>query len=410
MRRVLILVACVALAASACAGPDSAAHLLEEEPVGGASLPPVTMPPIPTTSTTTTTTVPPSPVDPEEADRAAQSDLRSALVAARAIFADRGTYDASLADVAEFAPEVQFIDLTEAYASTGVVYDAHDQRVTLHRRSDSGRWFCIDESTRNGTDFGFGDTFEDSLATCGDGTQRNDWSSAFGGQGGYEPIGPDEAAILHAFERFADAVDQADHEALRATLFESTGCRPDELKAFWPEGLDLFDSVSFAIDEITVEEGTARVSVSILDETISRWPMIRYGVDWYHNYNPCLLLKEKAVVPQNLAAQDLLTSAHIATQTAFVRSENFNLSLDALNAVDPSVTFVTSAETAYGLVGYIGSREYGLMITEGQPGRFYCMVEYLRQNTGYGVGESFEEVGSASACNQSTEGWPVAEQ
>lgn len=410
MPRNAVFLAGLALLLAACAGPDSAAHLLEQEPIANPSVSVVTTVPPTTTSSVAPTTL---PADPEAADRAAQTELRAALVAARAIYVDRSSYDAPLSEVERFAPEVTFIDLTDAYAFPGVVYDAHDQRVTLHRRSDSGRWFCIDESVRTGTDFGFGDTFEDALATCGDGTRRSDWSSAYGpiGDSGDDPatIGADEAAILHAFERLTEAIDEADHNALRATVFESTGCSAEELSTYWPDGLDLFDSVTFDITEISVHDGTGTVSLTILGEEILDWRMIQYGIKWYHDRDPCPLLEARVIEPQNQTARDLLEDSHLATQTAFVRSENFSLSLNELNAVNPEITFVSAEEARYGYTGYVGTREYGVMFTQGAPGMWYCIVEYLRRNTGYGVGATREDVDSAAECNQSTEGWPEPE-
>lgn len=411
MSRIAVFLTGVAVAMASCAGPDSAAPLLEQEPAGSPPVAPVITAP-PTTDTSTTTAVPATPSNAEEADRAAQADLRRALVAARAVYADRGTYDVPLSDVGRFAPDVVFIELTDAYASRGVVYDSHDQRVTLHSQSQSGRWFCIDESVRTGTDYGFGDSFEDSLATCSDRTQRRDWSTAFAPAAPGDdtaPIGADEAAILHAFERFAQAIDEADHTALRATVFESTGCSIEDLASFWPQGRDLFDSVTFDIGPIEIGDGVARVSVTILDETIEDWDMIRYGIDWYHDRDPCPLLKPKTVEPQDASARDLLEAAHLATQTAFVRREEFSLSLDELNSVDSTITFVSADEAGYGLAGYVGTRDRGVILTEGSPGRWYCVVEYLRENTGYGVGATREELVTAAGCNQTTEGWPEPE-
>jgi len=41
------------------------------------------------------------------------------------------------------------------------------------------------------------------------------------------------------------------------------------------------------------------------------------------------------------------------------------------------------------------------------PGHFFCAVESLGAVTGYGVGETLDEVASQAGCSQSTAGLPA---
>ena len=140
---------------------------------------------MPDAAPTTTTT---APVDPQTADRLAQAELRSVLAAAQEWYAGSGTFDDGLPSVGGLAGSIEVVPLEVAAARDAVAYDAHDQRLTLHRQSTSGAWFCIDVQTDT-IDHGYGNSFQESLTTCTDGVTVGGWGDSF------SPTGPDEAAI-----------------------------------------------------------------------------------------------------------------------------------------------------------------------------------------------------------------------
>jgi type IV pilus assembly protein PilA len=91
-------------------------------------------------------------------DRAAQSDLRTALVTAQAFYTDNETY-LSGADGAStataYATEEPSITFGAAASDTTVgVYVPSSTGVVLVKQSKSDEWFCISQSTSAATVFG----------------------------------------------------------------------------------------------------------------------------------------------------------------------------------------------------------------------------------------------------------------
>jgi type IV pilus assembly protein PilA len=101
-------------------------------------------------------------------DRAAQSDLRNGLAAAKTFFTDGDTYtgfDESAADAIE--PSLNWVDGNPTAATDQVGINENDgPLVVLARHSTSGAEFCIaDDATGPGTTFG-DDTTADTIAEC----------------------------------------------------------------------------------------------------------------------------------------------------------------------------------------------------------------------------------------------------
>ena len=91
-------------------------------------------------------------------DRAAQSDLRNALTAAKVFYVDNENYGNLLADDAAFATELEGIEPSLTIAGIGAVAsDADgvgvlrgDQEVLFVRQSASDNWFCIADDAAAG--------------------------------------------------------------------------------------------------------------------------------------------------------------------------------------------------------------------------------------------------------------------
>lgn len=104
-------------------------------------------------------------------DRAAQSDLRNALLAAEVFYVDNESYDVAAAtDLSDIEPELSF-DLTVGNASTSTigVLDAATE-ILFVRESESGTFFCIAKNESTGTTYGSGaDVLSvDTVLECAD--------------------------------------------------------------------------------------------------------------------------------------------------------------------------------------------------------------------------------------------------
>lgn len=93
-------------------------------------------------------------------DRAAQSDLRNALTAAKVMYVDEEDYvdvDAAttLVTLEGIEPSLTFVAIASASA-TSVGYLGAGQVVTFAKLSGSGTYFCISDNTASGTTYGSG--------------------------------------------------------------------------------------------------------------------------------------------------------------------------------------------------------------------------------------------------------------
>ncbi len=95
-------------------------------------------------------------------DRAAQSDLRNALTAAKVFYVDNEDYDATddgtTNDLEDIEPSLS-LDSTITNADATVVgYTGSGQTIVMAKQSASGTWFCIadDAAAGGGTTFGSG--------------------------------------------------------------------------------------------------------------------------------------------------------------------------------------------------------------------------------------------------------------
>jgi hypothetical protein len=380
--RSILALSLLAIALSACgSGRETVEPAPARQPLRPAAL---AVPEAVITSTTL-------PADPRSADYEAQTELRTVLAVAGEWYAENGTFDGGLRPVAEMTGGIAVVSLDEVAGRDGVAYDAFGSRLTLHRRSSSGTWFCIDVRGET-TDHGFGDTFQAALATCTDGVVVGGWGDSF------SPTGPDEAAINGVIRAFFEALAAGSAEAARDLFSAGAGCQPEELSARWPEGLVLSDSADYDLSDISVdgETATATFSSQVLGDGTLRFEFLDDG--WHLAVNPCDLLGPVATGKMDTAATALLEAGLLAVRTAFVVRSDFAFESSLLAESEPALTFVPDAEIRFGTLSYSGSTAAGLLITEGSPGRFYCAVESLSASTVYGEGAAVSELDTPARC------------
>ena len=381
--RSFVVFATLAIAATACSsGAD------EASPVVTRALLPASESAAPTVETTTTTV---ATLSPAEADRLARIQIRYVLTAAEEIYAETGSYNAEPATVAALTEGVDVVSLEEAALSDAVAYAAFDQRVTLHRQSGSGRWFCIDV-TEQGADHGAGETFEQALEDCTDGVRAAGWGNVF------SPTGPDEAAITALVTATFEAFEAGDTIRIYELFDTGPSCDLIQLEAIWPTGLPLTASEALALEDVAVSGDAATASVSFGPLADPVWPLIKRGTDWLNSADPCEVLGPLAAERTNEAARDTLERGLFVVRSLYVEEQNFSFSQASLAEIDADLVVVSPAEVSFGTVAYRGSPTEGLLITGAGPGVFYCAVESSHAVTVYGEGSSAGEINTVGRC------------
>ncbi len=382
--RIIAMIGAAAMAVAACssaAAPEAGSSALARSP-----LPPVTAA-LPHLIASTTT----APVDPRSADRLAQDELRSVLAAAQQWFSESGTFDDGLSSVEALAERITVVPLQEAAGRDGVAYDAHDRRLTLHRKSASGTWFCID--VRDGTiDHGLGDSFQQALATCTDGVVVGGWGDSF------SPTGPDEAAVTGVVRALFNALAVGSVEAAHELFLSESACTATRFGELWPDGLALTDSAGYELLGITVTGDSAIASFSSPPLADSPWPFESREATWLLAVDPCDLLGPLAGERMDAAALALLEQGLLAARGAFVERLDFAFAASVLAGSDALLTLVPETDVEFGTLSYSGTVSEGLLITTGSPERFYCAVESLSASTVYGEGTSVSDVDSPARC------------
>lgn len=105
-------------------------------------------------------------------DRAAQSDLRTGLVAAKVFYTDGETFDATATQLEAIEPNIDWVKPAAAGQGQGVVGYTNiavgGDDALLVAESQSGTWFCIYENETAGTTYGTGAAFADvdTAADC----------------------------------------------------------------------------------------------------------------------------------------------------------------------------------------------------------------------------------------------------
>ena len=91
-------------------------------------------------------------------DRAAQSDLRNALTAAKVFYTDTEDYNATAAQLEAIEPSLTWGAIAAADSDTVgfvvehvVAADADNNRFTAAKQSASGTWFCISDTAMGAT-------------------------------------------------------------------------------------------------------------------------------------------------------------------------------------------------------------------------------------------------------------------
>ncbi len=388
MKPFLVLALALSLFAAACAEQGAATVERDLAPEAG--------------STTTTTTVAPfEELDERIADLSAQADLEAGLDAARDIYGLRGSFDAGLAELNDLFPDQAFVALQEVASVDGVVYDAHGHRVTLYRQSESGTWFCIDEDATDETDYGLGDNFEAALADCTDGVTAVGWRNTFAASG------VEESAVENLLIRFARSLEEGDVSAAHGTFHPARACAVEDLTSTWPEGRGLGSGARLEIFDIVVDGETALATVVLGDATELTWDLERYGEDWYQSAEACEVLAPLAIEGQDAQARDLLLDGLDVLRTAFVQSSAFDYPPSVLGDIEPTIVFVSVTDVDWAVLGHSSHESYGLLVAEGAPGHFFCAVESLGAATGYGIGETWQEINSQAKCSQAIDRLPA---
>lgn len=384
MKPVRVLLFAMSIVASACG--QSGAVSADEQ------LPALRLVP----TTTSTTVAPFVPVDDRAADLSAQADLEAGLAVALELYGSRATFDVLPAELNRIHPELRFVTLQQAASVDGVVYDAHDQRVTLYRESASGTWFCIDQGTSADTDYGLGDSFQAALTDCNDGITSVGWRNAF------EANGLDESAVENLLIGLGRALAAGDVSDAHGSFHPNRACAVQELLAIWPDGRGLGRDAELEILGVTITDDSAVASVNLGEMADVLWDLERYGEDWYLSAEACKVLAPLAVTAQDGQARSLLLDGLAAVRVGFVERSAFDSPAAVLANIEPTVVFVPIDESDWAVVGYRSDPSYGLVVTVGAPGHFFCAVESLRAVTGYGVGVALNEVDSQAECSQTT--------
>jgi hypothetical protein len=381
--RTLIAFAAVAFAVTACSGGTTESSPLAKR----ALVPPVELPaPAPATTTTT-----PTPRSPAESDQLARMEIRSVLAAAAEIYAETGSYNAEPATIAGLTADVDVVALEEAALYDAVAYVAFDQRLTLHRQSASGRWFCVDV-TDEGADHGAGDTFEQALEDCTDDVLATGWGDVF------SPTGSDEAAITAVVTATFEAFETGDTARIHELFGPSATCTARQLETVWPAGLSLIESQTLALEAVTVSGDTATASVSAGPLSDPVWPLAKHGSDWLNSADPCELLAPLATDRSNIAAGDTLERGLFAVRSLYVEQSSFNFSPGLLADIDADLVVVPPGEVSFGTVAYRGNPNEGVLITGAGSAMFFCAVESSSAITVYGAAATIDEVDTPSRC------------
>jgi len=101
-------------------------------------------------------------------DKAAQSDLRNALTAAKTHYVEGETYVATAAELEDIEPSLAY-DAAVANATSSVVgFTGTADVMLMVVQSDSDTWFCIKDDVTAGTFYGSGSalTAVDTAAEC----------------------------------------------------------------------------------------------------------------------------------------------------------------------------------------------------------------------------------------------------
>jgi hypothetical protein len=381
--RNLAAFAAVAIAVTACSGSSEGTSPV----VTRALLPPVE-PAAPVAETTTTT---PAPLSEAESDQLARMEIQAVLTAAEEIFAETGTYDAAPATVAALTGSVEVVSLERAAQFDAVAYSAFDQRLTLHRQSASGRWFCIDV-TGQGADHGAGDTFEQALEDCTDGVRATGWGDVF------SPTGPDEAAITALLTATFEALEAGDPRRIDELFDTGPTCDLIQLESVWPTGLPLIESEPLVLEDVAVSGDTATASVSHGPLSDPVWPLAKRATGWLNSADPCELLGPLAADRAGEAARNTLERGLFAVRSHYVKETSFSFSSSSLADIDAELIVVPPTEVSFGTIAYRGSTTEGLLITGAGPGVFLCAVESSYATTVYGVASTVGEIDTVNRC------------
>jgi hypothetical protein len=310
--------------------------------------------------------------------------------AALETLAEQGTYDVERDMISSRAGGVEIVTLEEAAMKDGVVYDPFGKRVTLYAESDSGRWFCLDLSPA-GKDYGFGDSFPSSLASCTDDVLVSGWGDAF------SPTGPDEAAISGVWGSLALFLEQGEPAAAHALFVASAECTVDDLTAVWPPGVSLLSPDDYSLEAVTVAGSSAVSDVTLGSLAASGWRLENDGASWLISVDPCEALAETANQQVDAAARQLIESGLFAVRSVFVVEQDFAFGMGKLETIDGDLIWVEQEALEFGQLSYTGRQNAGLVITKGAES-YLCAVESSTAATRYGAAKTLEDVSSTDAC------------
>ena len=101
-------------------------------------------------------------------DRAAQSDLRNGLTAAKVWYVDNENYSGTAAQLGAIEPSLSLDDLVANASTTVIGLTAAASDVLMVAESESGTFYCISDHEDTGTTYGSGAlvTAVDTTAEC----------------------------------------------------------------------------------------------------------------------------------------------------------------------------------------------------------------------------------------------------
>lgn len=374
------LLLALVVVASSC-GSDQAGPVLTRDAL---SPPAELQREVPTTTSSTTTV----PVDPAEADRRARAELRRVADAADAAYDRHGTYDVDRSEISSRADGIEVVSLEDAAALAGVVYDPFGDRVTVHRESESGQWFCIDLSPE-GRDYGFGDSFPNSLATCTDGLRVGGWGNAF------SPTGLDEAAVAGVWDTLVASAASGDSARILDLFAPSDTCGPTDFEALWPAGLVLIGDDTAVLEGVVVTGSRASLDASL--GLSAEWTLRKEGTSWLFDADPCVMFGTAATAAAAEAAEALLEDALFAVRSVFVVEQDFAFGSDDLETVNGDLQWVDPADVGFGLLAYRGTPGAGVVMTATTEG-VICAVESATEATRYGQAPSAQAIRTPAGC------------
>ncbi len=341
-------------------------------------------------------------------DRAAQSDLRNALVAAKVYYTDEETYaDMTASDFEAIEPSLVYDVVANTDEDTVGVGDQTEDQIVLVRRSKSGTFFCIAENISTGTTYGQSDTLADvdTVAEC---TGPDAWGGGGGGDTDEEDVEEVDfdPADLEAIELGDEPQLDPIENVLNAMIEQDSELY---LSAYPEPDCDISsDGVQASLDSSYLDppykadveqtgDDTAVVTVVDGADAESEVGVRRAGDSWVLDLDLCTMLEENAAY----GAQSDLRNAFASGKVYYTDTESYtSLTPELLEAIEPSIDFVVIADAAVNAVGVgdVSATQF-VLATQADSGTWYCIADDVSVGTTFGSGAELAEVDTVAECS-----------